>query len=333
MTRLIQITNGHIRRVAWVDEPHVRFLDDCSSIYELAQIAIDEGKSLSEVARSKAQRSFESYDAIYNRRSQWRLLAPLDHPHEPSRCLVSGTGLTHLGSARGRQSMHETPDADLTDSMKMFRLGVDGGRPEAGAIGNAPEWFYKGTGDALRAHGEPLDVPSYAEDGGEEAEIAGLYLIGRDGRPYRIGFAVGNEFSDHRFEKKNYLYLAGSKLRNCSLGPEVVVDSEFWSIPVTATALRDGSTLWTKSFRTGEAEMCHSLQNIEHHHFKFEGHRRPGDVHVHFFGTNCLSFSDQIRLQDGDIMRVEAEGFGRALENSVRVDNSSPALVRITPLL
>ncbi len=42
-----------------------------------------------------------------------------------------------------------------------------------GYIGTPPEWFYKGTGTILRAHGEPLDVPAYAEDGGEEGEIAG----------------------------------------------------------------------------------------------------------------------------------------------------------------
>jgi hypothetical protein len=332
MTRLIQLKHGNERRVALVDEPNVHFLSGCSTIHELAQTAIAEGKRLGELARSRAQKSAESYDAIYSGRSEWRLLPPIDHPSEPARCLVSGTGLTHVGSARGRQSMHEKPEAEMTDSMKMFRLGVEGGRPDAGSIGNAPEWFYKGTGDTLKAHGGPLDVPSYAEDGGEEAEIAGLYVICPDAQPYRIGFAVGNEFSDHQFEKKNYLYLAGSKLRTCSLGPELVLDSDFSSVPVTATILRSGSAIWTKSFRTGESEMCHSLQNIEHHHFKFEGHRRPGDVHVHFFGTDALSFSDHIRLQDGDIMRVEAAGFGRALENSVRVANSIPTLVRTTPL-
>ena len=50
-------------------------------------------------------------------------LPAIDHPDEPARCLVSGTGLTHLGSARNRQSMHASTDADLTDSMKMFRWG------------------------------------------------------------------------------------------------------------------------------------------------------------------------------------------------------------------
>ena len=98
---------------------------------------------------------------------------------------------------------------------------------------------------------------------------------------------------------------------------------------VTASIQRDGQDLWSKKFRTGEAEMCHSLQNIEHHHFKFEGHRRPGDVHVHYFGTDALSFSDGIELQDGDIMQVACEGFGRALRNPVRKTASSDHLISV----
>jgi 3-hydroxyisobutyrate dehydrogenase len=67
----------------------------------------------------------------------------------------------------------------LTDSMRMFELGVAGGRPKDGEIGVAPEWFYKGQGDTLQAPFAPLAVPAYAEDGGEEAEIAGIYLVAR----------------------------------------------------------------------------------------------------------------------------------------------------------
>jgi hypothetical protein len=332
MTRLIQIKKGTVRRVALVEEPNVRLLDACSSIYELAHIAIAASMTLSEVVRQRAGQDTIDYNPIYSGHSEWRLLPAIDHPDEAARCMLSGTGLTHLGSARNRQSMHATTTEDLTDSMKMFRWGVEGGRPGAGCIGTAPEWFYKGTGSSLRAHGEPLDIPSYAEDGGEEAEIAGVYVVARDGRPYRIGMAVGNEFSDHQFEKKNYLNLAGSKLRTCALGPELVLDQEFKSIPVVATIERDGIVLWIKTFRTGESEMCHSLQNIEHHHFKFEAHRRPGDVHVHFFGTDCLSFSDHIRLQDRDIMQVAAESYGRPLRNPVRADKSTPALISVVPL-
>ena len=63
--------------------------------------------------------------------------------------------------------------------------------------------------------------PAFAQDGGEEPEMVGLYLIGPDGTPHRLGFALGNEFSDHVTEKFNYLWLAHSKLRQCSFGPEL----------------------------------------------------------------------------------------------------------------
>ena len=121
---------------------------------------------------------------------------------EPARCLVSGTGLTHLGSAKNRQAMHAHTATELTDSMKMLAGASKAASPRRGKIGVAPEWFYKGNGTILRAHGEPLDVPAYAEDGGEEAEIAGIYFVGPGGEPCRIGMAIGNEFSDHTIRKE-----------------------------------------------------------------------------------------------------------------------------------
>src|ERR1022692_2138922 len=329
--RLIQIKKDGVRRVALVEEPNVRLIEDCSSVYDLAGLAISARVKLSDAARQRATDDLLDYNLIYSGRSEWRLLVPADHPGDSARSLISGTGLTHLGSARDRQDMH-VKEEELTDSMKMFRDGLEAGRPAPGAIGTPPEWFYKGTGAMLRAHGEPLDIPPYAEDGGEEAEIAGVYLIAPDGSPWRMGMAAGNEFSDHQFEKKNYLNLAGSKLRSCSLGPELVVDPEFESVPVAVTIEREGQVLWTNTFRSGESEMCHSLQNIEHHHFKYEAHRRRGDIHVHFFGADCLSFSDHIRLQQGDVMQVAVEGYGRALRNPVRVDKSKPALMNVVSL-
>ena len=332
MARLIQIKKGDTRAVALVEEPHLRLLRDCTSIYSLAELAISSNVTLTEAARQRATTKQFYYDPIYNGKSEWRVLPPIDHPRDPARCMVSGTGLTHLGSARDRQTMHAAITEDVTDSMKMFRWGVDGGRPASGAIGTAPEWFYKGTGTTLRAHNEPLDVPSHAEDGGEEAEIAGIYVIGADGQPRRIGMAAGNEFSDHRFEKRNYLNLAGSKLRTCALGPELVTDSEFQSVIGEVIIERADSVLWEKKIRTGEAEMCHSLQNIEHHHFKFESHRRPGDVHVHFMGADCLSFGEGVQLADGDVMKIKFEDFGRALQNPMRVNVTKPELVNVIPL-
>lgn len=330
--RLVQLRNGEERRVAIVEEPQLRLLDGVHSVYSLAEAAIRDRAKLTDLARRAGGSALLPYDEIYNGKSNWKLMVPIDHPDDSARCLISGTGLTHLGSAKNRQSMHEIAEADITDSMKMFHWGIEEGRPAADAIGIAPEWFHKGTGTTLRAHNEPLEIPAHAEDGGEEAEVAGIYMIGLDGEPRRIGFAGGNEFSDHQFEKKNYLNLAGSKLRQCSLGPELVVDTAFESVNVDVAIRRDGNTLWSKSFLSGERGMCHSLQNLEHHHFKFETHRRPGDIHVHFFGTAALSFSEGIQLKDGDVMQASFEGFGRPLLNPVRTIGDVQKLVRAIPL-
>ena len=76
--------------------------------------------------------------------------------------------------------------------------------------------------------------------------------------------------------------------------------------------------------------MSHNLRNIEDHHFKFDAHRCPGDVHVHYFGAGALSCGDAVRLADGDVMEVAFTGFGRSLRNPVRVssDNRSPVVVK-----
>ncbi len=231
MTRVVQVTDGRRRAVALVDEPVLRLVSGPDSVYALAAEAASSGTALTTLIRDRAVGDVLDYDAVYQGRATWRLLVPVDDPVEPARCLVSGTGLTHLGSAKDRNTMHESDAANLTDSMKMFKSGLDGGRPAPGDVGVAPEWFYKGPGTILRAHDEPLVVPAHAEDGGEEAEVAGVYLIDASGQPRRIGMTPGNEFSDHVFEKKNYLNLAGSKLRSCAIGPELVIQPEFQSNP------------------------------------------------------------------------------------------------------
>ena len=332
MTRLIQLQQDGIRKVAVVSEPKLRLLAPFASIYELALHAINHGVKLTDLIAQSVTDETLSYDDVYSGQSAWRILPAADHPEEAARCLVSGTGLTHTASAKNRNAMHVQDAAQavtLTDSMKIFYSGVERGKPAAGEIGVAPEWFYKGHGDILRAHGEPLLTPSYAEDGGEEPEIAGVYIVADDGTPHRIGFTTGNEFSDHKFEKQNYLYLAGSKLRTCSIGPELVIGHDFQSVPGTVTVERDGQTLWTAAIKSGEAEMCHSLANMEHHHFKFEGHRRAGDVHIHFYGADAFSFGAGVALQRGDVMKVQWDGFGRTLCNPLEVAEEKDAVVAV----
>ena len=330
--RLVQIRNRDgQRRVGAVNNGTLQLLDGVDSIYALCQQAFAAQESLSACAEARVSRHTLPYDDVYGGRSDWRILPATDHPDEPARCLVTGTGLTHVKSAQNRQAMHKTSETP-TDSMRMYQWGVEGGHPADGEIGVAPEWFYKGCGTTLRAHGEALVIPSHAEDGGEEPEIVGVYVIDPSGQPRRIGMAIGNEFSNHKFEKKNYLYLAGSKLMPCAIGPELVIGTEFNKVPGEVLVERDGNPLWRREIASGEAVMSHSLANLEHHHFKYAGHRRPGDVHIHFFGADAFSFGEGVTLQNGDLMQISFEGFGRPLRNPLSVDPAPQKLCVAVPL-
>ncbi len=326
MTRLLQFRNpqGH-RAVALTEDDGVAHcVRGCKSVYDLAQAAIRSGHTLADLARARRTRAVVDLDAA---EEEARLLPPIDHP-DPAHCWVTGTGLTHLGSAEARQQMHEKlkgNEASLTDSMKIFKWGVEGGKPADGGVGVQPEWFFKGNGASLIEPGQPLALPAFAMDGGEEPEIAGVYLIGEDGTPWRLGYALGNEFSDHAMERQNYLYLAHSKLRSCSIGPELLLGSLPPDLHGTSRILRAGQVLWEKPFISGEANMSHSLENLERHHFKYSLFRHPGDVHIHFFGTSTLSSQDGVVPKPGDVFEISAPIFGRPLRNPLqRVDEPAP---------
>ena len=325
--RLVQFIEGDGKR--WVgvvseDGATLHLVRGTDSIYALARAAIASGRSLAVLAAERQGDIRVDYAAVIADR---RVLAPLDHP-DPARCLVSGTGLTHLGSADARDRMHQAEaEGELTDSMKMFHWGLEGGKPAPGQMGVQPEWFYKGDGSMVVAPERPLPRPGYAEDAGEEPELAGLYVIADDGTPWRLGFALGNEFSDHVMERRNYLNLAHSKLRCCSFGPELLVGETPRDVRGVSRIWRNNRVLWEKPFLSGEDHMSHSIANLEYHHFKYSCHRRPRDVHVHFFGTATLSFSDGVRTQPGDVFEIEAEGFGRPLRNPlVASDRPVPAV-------
>ena len=263
--------------------------------------------------------------------SKGRVLTPIDHP-DPAHLLVTGTGLTHLGSAATRDAMHakvaDVDAATLTNSMKMFRMGLEGGKPAKGQKGVQPEWFYKGDGSFVVAPGKPLLSPAFAEDGGEEPEVAGIYLVGKDGVPWRVGFALLNEFSDHVMERRNYLYLAHSKLRPCSFGPEILLGNLPADVRGTSRIRRGRKLIFEQPFLTGETNMSHSIANLEAHHFKYPYFRRPGDIHVHAFGTATLSFASGVRAEAGDVFEISAPQFGLPLANPLAIGKEEKAKVR-----
>lgn len=286
-----------------------------NTVYELAQSAIAERRSLEEEVQHCGLGEVVDLQALFE---NGELDCPLRHP-DSAHMHISGTGLTHLGSASARDAMHVS-DEGMSDSMKMFQWGIENGKPESGAVGVQPEWFYKGNGNIAVAATDDLHSPAFALDAGEEPEIAAFYVVGPDGTPYRVGYALSNEFSDHVTEKLNYLFLAHSKLRPISFGAELLVGELPADVRGTSSILRDGEKLWEKPFLSGEENMSHTIANLEHHHFKYKLFRQPGDVQVHVFGTATLSVVDGISCQAGDVYDIRSDVFGLPLKNTLVID-------------
>ena len=327
MLRVLQVRDGDdLKVVAWDGLAAARVVRGAVSTYDLAWGAIQAGLSLA--GHIEALGYGEEID-LRRAQAEGRLALPVSH-RDPAHFVVAGTGLTHLGSADGRDKMHKAAQSTdkPTDSMRMFQMGVEGGKPAEGTAGVQPEWFYKGDGSQLRATGEDLVSPAFALDGGEEPELAGIYLIGPDGTPFRLGFCLANEFSDHVTEKGNYLWLAHSKLRHAALGAELLVGDLPQHVEGTSRILRGEEVVFEKPFLSGEANMSHSIANLEHHNFKYDLFRRPGDLHVHFFGTATLSFSEGVKTQVGDVFEISAEPFKLTLTNRLAVAEAAPVSVR-----
>ena len=333
---------GQGRRVGVIERDVVHDVTalhpDLTYLYDVAQAAFETRRPLADFVRSLLA---ENSKAAFNRQQLFQgspggnepfVHPPLDHP-DPHRVLISGTGLTHLGSMESRNQMHSSPQKNhdkspsetgaleepQTDSARMFEAGIKGGKPQSNIRGTAPEWFFKGDGGILRGHHASLEIPSYALDGGEEPEIVGCYIVDAAGQPRRLGFALGNEWSDHATEAISYLHLAPSKLRACAIGPTLLSDWDFQDAQLKCEVKRAGHTIYDSGeLQTGEKWMCHSLRNLEDHHFKYAQHRRPGDIHLHFFGTSQLSYKTRDwRFQAGDEIRIESPSFSEALVNFV----------------
>ena len=287
MTRLVQIIHpDYGRRVALVNgDDELHLLSTYRTAYAFATAAIETGQKLRDLLSTDLSGIVLDYREVYELRSGWRFLPSFDHPDHTACCLVSGCANAHGA--------------------------VNGTSP------SAPPWFTKGNGMHLRAHREPLTIPSFACGGAEEAELAAVYLIGPDGVPKRVGLTPGNEFADPAMPLQDARLLSRAKLRNCAIGPELALDAEFQDVAGSVGIERGGATIWSKEIRTGEKHTAFRLAQIEQHHFEFEPHRIPGDVHIHFLGGSVSSFGDGVILEEGDEAVIQWEGFGRALRNPI----------------
>ena len=326
--RLAQIIDENGKRALVVTaRGESRLVKGSRTTIDLAGQALEAGVSLRKLI---ADRGLGKPVDLARALKEKRVLAPVDHK-DPAHVFVTGTGLTHLGSAEGRDQMHKdlADPAKLTDSMRMFKMGLEGGKPAKGATGAQPEWFYKGDGSILAAPESELPSPSFALDGGEEPEVAGVYLVDEGGQPVRIGYALGNEFSDHVTERQNYLWLAHSKLRPASIGPELLLGDLPSHVAGVSRIRRGKEIVFEKPFLSGEENMAHAIANLEAHHFKYALFRRPGDLHVHFFGTATLSFSAGVKTEKGDVFEIESEAFGLPLRNRLGVLKTPRVKMRV----
>lgn len=248
-----------------------------------------------------------------------KIILPLTH-QDPSHIIISGTGLTHLNSALLREKMHHDKEDDLNAAQKIYLKGLRYGKTELSEQDARPEWFYKGNGHILKTTNDTLDVPSYSRNLGEEAELVAVYYIGPDAMPYRIGFTLGNEFSDHALEKENTYYLAQSKIFNCSVGAEIYIGDLPKNVLGNIKILDvNNNIIWENEFHTGSEKIVHSLENLERYLFQNKIFRTPGDIHYFFLGADKISFTDEVHLKQGDKVCITASLFNQPLLNAINI--------------
>src|SRR5687767_11890721 len=88
-----------VRAVAAWDGGSHRRVAGADSVHALALEAIAAGGTLGELVRARL--GGETVD-LARLEAEGRLLVPLDHPGDPAHMLMTGIGLSHLGSAEGR---------------------------------------------------------------------------------------------------------------------------------------------------------------------------------------------------------------------------------------
>lgn len=208
-----------------------------------------------------------------------RFHVPLN-PNNPLLSFVSGVGLTH------RRRLH-------AKKKKIYQ----------------PEWFYKGNGTILKSTNTVLEIPDFSRSASEEAELVMIYVVDNKQVPHCIGYALGNEFSDPKLAKENHLYFSQAKLRNCAVGPELIVGAPPANVSLTITIHRQNKILWQDKTDTGTKNMFFSIEQIENLLFRHQQFLHPGMVHYLFLGADKTSYSSDIPLQAGDSVSISSELF------------------------
>lgn len=172
-------------------------------------------------------------------------------------------------------------------------------------------WEYRGSGESLTAHGEPLPIP---EPGSaiRVPELAAAYVIGYDGAPRRVGIAAGIRAPSFS-----------------ALGPELILELSFGEdLEGSVGVRREGQEIWNRNIRREvSSPVGDLLAAVEPEHFRRAGHRSRGNAHVCFFGSKLLTV-DSPGVEDGDELIVEFGELGRALRAAIRVEEARPVTAR-----
>ncbi len=206
---------------------------------------------------------------------------------------------------------------------------IEGGKPKKGETGAQPEWFYKGDGSILAPPEGDLASPAFALDAGEEPEIVGIYVIDGAGAT-RCG-SVSRSATNSPITSPKGRTICGSLIRSC--GPQASALSCWsasfpWTFKASLASGGVREVIWERAFLSGEQNMAHSVANLEAHHFKYPLFRRPGDVHVHFFGTATLSFSEGVRRRKATCSKFNRRRSGCRLRNRLTAEKAAKTKVR-----
>ena len=318
--RLVQYVDAENRRaVAAETGDGYHRVAGTSSVHALALEAIGAGRGLAGLVTERIGPEPVDLEAL---EQAGKLLPPLDHPADPAHMLVTGTGLSHLGSAEGRDKMHRdlAEAATLTDSMRMFKLGLEGGKPGRGArTACSRNGSTRATARSWPGRVGHWRARPSRSTAARSRRSSGLYLIGPDGTALAGRLRARQRVLRPRHREAELSLPRPFQAAGVRIGPELLVGDLPRDLRGTSRIRRGGAVVWEKPFLSGEGNMCHTIENLERHHFKYPVFRRPGDVHAHFFGTSTLSFSDGFKTQPGDVFEIEMAQFGRPLRNALAV--------------
>ena len=214
--------------------------------------------------------------------------------------------------------MHDAAAAgQLTDSMRCTSPASKAADPAAGRVGVQPEWFYKGTGADPAGPRRAARATRVRRRRRRGAGGRRRYVIDDAGRPCALASPPATSSPTTSWKRKNYLYLADSKLRECRdragarrrravsqpdrRGDHPPRRRRPWTARDPSPARNTWPTRWPTSSTTTSST-------------------RPTACRARRTSTSSApprsASAPRVQFTDGDVMEVAWEGLGRPLRNA-----------------